>query len=244
MNEVLLALTRTGRTLRTPKVWAYLVIPAAVSLVIFIGLSVTAHAWIVQQLLAYPPMTLLAHWGQHWLAHVFAYLGGWMAVFAAAYLCASLAAAIVIMPLLLKHLAATDYRDVTPMGSDSFIAATANSVFASAGFTAGWLLTMPLWLIPGMSLILPLLLMGWLNRRTFAYDALSMHATDAEWQCIRREHKGPLLMLGITMALLACLPFIGPLVPTAAALSFIHYGLEALRRHRGDAPVTIEGERL
>jgi CysZ protein len=35
--------------------------------------------------------------------------------------------------------------------------------------------TIPLWLIPGFSLLMPLLLMGWLNRRTFAYDAL-VHA--------------------------------------------------------------------
>jgi molybdopterin-biosynthesis enzyme MoeA-like protein len=53
--------------------------------------------------------------------------------------------------------------------------------------------------------------------------------------------KAPLFMLGLTMALLAHIPFVGLLVPALAALSFVHYGLEALRRsrwghchHRGD----------
>jgi hypothetical protein len=73
--------------------------------------------------------------------------------------------------------------------------------------------------------------MGWLNRRTFAYDALSMHATAGEWQAIRTGQKAPLFMLGLTMALLAHIPFVGLLVPALAALSFVHYGLEALRVH-------------
>ena len=51
-------------------------------------------------------------------------------------------------------------------------------------------------------------------------------------------------MLGLTMALLAHIPVVGLLVPALAALSFVHYGLEALRRSRGGALVTIEGERL
>jgi uncharacterized protein involved in cysteine biosynthesis len=130
------------------------------------------------------------------------------------------------------------------MGQDSFVAATVNSVFASILFIVGWLLTLPLWIIPGLSLILPLLLMAWLNRRTFAYDALSMHATDDEWQALRRQQKTPMFMLGLTMALFAHVPIIGLLVPALAALSFVHYGLEALRRTRGGALVTIVGERL
>jgi hypothetical protein len=53
-----------------------------------------------------------------------------------------------------------------------------------------------------------------------------------------------MFMLGLTMALLAHVPFIGLLVPALAALSFVHYGLEALRRSRGGALITIEGERI
>jgi uncharacterized protein involved in cysteine biosynthesis len=106
------------------------------------------------------------------------------------------------------------------------------------------LLTLPLWIIPGLSLILPLLLMAWLNRRTFAYDALSMHATDNEWNTLRGEQKTPMFMLGLTMALFAHVPIIGLLVPALTALAFVHFGLETLRRQRGGAIVTIVGERV
>jgi hypothetical protein len=244
MAEVMLALARTFASLRSGKVWLYVLIPALFSLLLSVGLAVTMLGWVVQQMLDYPPMTLLVGWGLVWLAHLLAYLGGWMAIFAVAYLTAALLAAIVILPLLLKHLSATEYRDVAPMGKDSFIAAAVNSVGASILFVGAWLVTMPLWLIPGMSLLIPLFLMGWLNRRTFAYDALSMHATPLEWQEIRRGHKMPLLMLGLTMALLAHVPVLGLLVPALAALAFVHYGLEVLRRVRAGAVVTINGERL
>ena len=244
MGEVMLALVRTLANLRQGRVWLYLLVPAVCSLLLSIGLAIWGLGWVVQQMLDYPPMTLLVGWGLVWLAHILAYLGGWMAIFAVAYLAASLLAAIVIMPLMLKHLAETEYRDLAAMGKDSFVAAAVNSVLASILFVVAWLVTIPLWLIPGMSLFIPMLLMAWLNRRTFAYDALSMHATEAEWDSLRRQHKMPLFMLGLVMALLAHVPVLGLLVPALAALAFVHYGLEALRRSRGDAIVSIQGERL
>lgn len=244
MNEVMLALGRTLASLKQGKVWIHVLIPAVFSLLLSIGLAVWALGWIVQQMMAYPPMTLLVGWGLIWLANILAYLGGWMAIFAVAYLTASLLAAIVIMPLMLKHLSETEYRDVAAMGKDSFIAAAVNSVVASILFIVAWLVTIPLWLIPGFSLLVPLLLMGWLNRRTFAYDALSMHATTTEWQAVRAKQKMPLFLLGLTMALLAHVPVVGLLVPALAALAFVHYGLEALRRSRGGALFSTTAERL
>lgn len=244
MGDVMLALARTFGSLRTGKVWLYVLTPALLSLLLAIGLAIWALGWAVEQMMAFPPMTLLVGWGLVWLAHILAYLGGWMAIFALAYLMASLLAAIVIMPLMLRHLSQGEYRDVAAMGKDSFVAAAVNSIGASLVFIVAWVVTIPLWLIPGFSLLVPLLLMGWLNRRTFAYDALSMHATDGEWVSLRGAQKTPLFMLGLTMALLAHIPLVGLLAPALAALSFVHFGLEALRRSRGEAVVTIEGVRI
>src|SRR5574343_994396 len=185
MTEVMLALARTFANLRSGKVWLYVLTPALFSLLLSIGLAIWGLGWMVQQMMNYPPMTLLVGWGLVWLAHILAYLGGWMAIFASAYLSASLLAAIVILPLMLKHLSQGEYRDVAAMGKDSFVAAAVNSIGASLIFIVAWVVTIPLWLIPGFSLLVPLLLMGWLNRRTFAYDALSMHATESEWASLR-----------------------------------------------------------
>ena len=241
MGDVMLALARTLANLKQGRVWGYVLVPAVVALLLAVGLAVWALGWFVQQIMAYPPMTLLVAWGLVWMAHILAYLGGWMAIFAIAYLAASLLAAIVIMPLMVKHLAETEYRDVSAMGKDSFVAAAVNSIAASVLFVIAWVATIPLWLIPGFSLFVPLLLMGWLNRRTFAYDALSLHATADEWTALRNGNKAQFFMLGLTMALLVHVPFVGLLVPALAALSFVHFGLEALRRSRGGAVVTLQG---
>lgn len=244
MADVVLALMRSLASLRQGRIWLYVLAPALFSLVLWVALAFSGLGLLVDWLMSHPPMSLLVGWGLAWLAMILAYSGAWMAIFACAYLTASLLAAVFIMPLMLKQLAETEYRDVAPMGQDSFVSATVNSVLATILFIVGWLLTLPLWIIPGLSLILPLLLMAWLNRRTFAYDALSLHATDDEWQTLRREQKTPMFMLGLTMALLAHLPIIGLLVPALVALSFVHFGLEALRRTRGGALVTIVGERV
>lgn len=240
MDKVMLALGRAFANLRHGRVWLYVLTPALFSLLLTVTLAVWALGAIVQYLLGWPPMTWLLAWKLLWLASLLAHLGGWLAILAVAYLGAMLLTAVAIMPLMLKFLAETEYRDVAPMGKDSFVAAAANSVLASLLFVAGWLLTLPLWLIPGFSLLLPLLLLAWLNRRVFAHDALAAHATAEEWAALRQRHKGPLFMLGLTLALLAHIPLISLLVPALAALSFVHYGLEALRRARNGAIVSIE----
>jgi hypothetical protein len=105
MGDVMLALARTFANLREKRQGLALCAdPGATFLMLTIGLAVWGLGWMVQQMMDYPPMTLLVGWGLVWLAYILAYLGGWMAIFAIAYLAASLLAAIVIMPLMLKHL--------------------------------------------------------------------------------------------------------------------------------------------
>ena len=193
----------------------------------------------VATLLEQPPMSWVASWGAIWLAHLLASLGGWLVILSASYLLAVLLTAIVVMPLLLEYLARNDYGDVARLGRDSLTASTWNSVWAALLFILGWLVTLPLWLIPGLGLVLPLFWMAWLNRRTFAFDALAVHATDDEWRTLRWRHGGALLLLGGFMALLAYIPFMGLLAPSLAALAYLHYCLEALRRQRGEAVVSV-----
>lgn len=235
MAEIMLALSRALASLRQGKVWRYMLIPAFCSLLLTVALGMWALGPLVAQLQIWPPLSLLAHWDLAWLAGALAWLGGWMTLLALAYLFALLLAAVAVLPLLLGHLAATEYRDLAALGRDSFAAATANSLGAALLFALFWALTIPLWLIPGLSLLVPLLLLAWLNRRTFAYDALAAHATDAEWQTLSRRHKTPFFLLGLFMALLAHVPLLGFLVPALTALVFVHYALESLRRLRGEA---------
>jgi uncharacterized protein involved in cysteine biosynthesis len=92
--------------------------------------------------------------------------------------------------------------------------------------------TLPLWLIPGMAIVLPVLLAGYLNYRGYSYDALSAHAgTDELDDVLVRERSG-LYLAGIVAGLLAFVPVLNLIAPAYAGLAYIHYCLEALRRTR------------
>ncbi len=239
MSEILLALQRSVATLGRGRVWFYFFAPALVALLLMVVFSVVLLERLVTQLAEQPPATWLTAWGAEWLAGALATLCAWLLMLSASYLVAMLLTAIVVLPLLLNHLAATDYPDLARMGRDSVLAGAWNSIVAALLFLVGWVLTLPLWLVPGMALILPLFWMAWLNRRTFAFDALAVHATDEEWRTLRWRHGGAMLLLGVFMALLAYIPFMGLLAPSLAALAYLHYCLEALRRQRGEAVVSV-----
>ena len=239
MSEVIQSLQRSVATLGRGRVWFYMIGPALLSLLIMLGLAVFLLDYLVSSFVEQPPMSWIAAWGAFWLAHLLAALGGWLVILSSSYVVAMLLTAVVVLPLLLNHLAATDYPDLVRMGTDSVVASTWNSVWAAVLFVIGWVVTLPLWLIPGLGLFLPFFWMGWLNRRTFAYDALAVHATDEEWRELRRQQAMPLLGLGLLMALLAHVPFMGLLAPSLAALAYVHYCLEALRRLRRGALVSV-----
>ena len=232
MGDVMLALRRSVSTLARGRVWLYMLAPAIVAVIVMVGLSLALLERLIADLIEQPPLSWVVAWGAFWVAELLAALGGWLLILSASYLVALLLTAIVVLPLLLNHLAAVDYPDLARQGSDSLIASTWNSVAAALLFVVGWLLTLPLWLIPGVALVLPIFWMAWLNRRTFAFDALAAHATPGEWRELRRTQAMPLLALGLAMALLAHLPFVGLLAPSLAALAYIHFCLEALRRLR------------
>ena len=239
MTEIVLALGRSLRTLGRGRVWLLFFGPAAVALVIWIALMVFALESLIATLVEQPPMTWLAGWGAVWLAKLGAVLGGWLLILAAAFITAMLLAAIFVMPLLLNHVALADYPELARVGKDSVVAGAWNSIAALMLYIVGMLLTLPLWLVPGLGLVLPILWMAWLTRRTFAFDALAVHATDQEWRELRRRQALPLLALGLVMALLAHVPFMGLLAPSLAALAYVHFCLEALRRMRQGAIMTI-----
>lgn len=116
------------------------------------------------------------------------------------------------------------------------------------------LLSMPLWLLPPLVLILPPLIWGWLSYKVMSYDALADHATPEELQAIVREHRLPLLGIGIVTGYLGAAPamiwavsavllvfapvlivlsvWLYTLVFAFSALWFSHYGLAALEARR------------
>lgn len=88
------------------------------------------------------------------------------------------------------------------------------SLLASIGWSLGstliaclaLLLSIPLWLMPPMVLVLPPLIWGWLTYRVLSFDCLADHASAQERQCIMREQRVHLLIIGLMTGYLSALP--------------------------------------
>ena len=125
------------------------------------------------------------------------------------------------------------------------------------------LLSIPLWFVPPLVLIVPPLIWGWLTYRVMAFDVLAEHASVDERRTILREHRWPLLAIGVIAGYLGAAPtllwalgaaalifapllvlvsvWLYTLVFAFAALWFAHYALAALQQLRStNRPLAIQ----
>ncbi|MBW8844450.1 MAG: EI24 domain-containing protein [Burkholderiales bacterium] len=122
-------------------------------------------------------------------------------------------------------------------------------------------LSIPLWLIPPLVMVLPPLIWGWLTYRVFGFDVLAEHASAEERRALLKEHRVPMLAMGVVCGYLGAAPsLIWAFSAMAMALApflvlvsiwlytlvfafstawFAHYALAALQARRAREPVAI-----
>jgi hypothetical protein len=120
-------------------------------------------------------------------------------------------------------------------------------------------LSIPLWFVPPLVLIVPPLIWGWLTYRVLSFDVLAEHASPEERRELMREHRWPLLAMGVIAGYLGAAPsmlwaisatllifapllivisiWLYTLVFAFSALWFAHYALAALQRLRRDRQI-------
>jgi CysZ protein len=107
-----------------------------------------------------------------------------------------------------------------------------NSAVALLGMIGLGVLTLPLWLLPLLWPVIPLVVLAWGNQRLLRYDALAEHAEATEMRAVFRARRRGLYLLGLLLAVAAYVPVLGFFAPVVFALAFIHYLLGALRAYR------------
>jgi hypothetical protein len=244
MDDILRALFRSLDSLRHGKVWLYIGLPAISAALAMATLAIFALGFLIAALLDHPPMTWLNAWGAFGVAKFFATLGGWVLIVSASYVLAVFVTAVFTLPLMLDFLASTDYADLERRGRDSAIASVWNAVSGTLLFVLGWVATLPLWLIPGFSTVLPFFWMAWLNRRTFTCDILTVFASPDEGAALKKRHSTPFLVLGFMTSVLTLAPVVGLFAPSFAALIYSHFCLDVLRGLRGKSALDLEREKI
>jgi len=238
MTEVLKAYGRALRSLLTPGILWHLLWPTVLAVVFWI-----AVAWMGWDTVGAGVERLFVEVGwlnwilQRWEASALAgaifvkvVLG--LLLIPLIYGTAMLIVAVFALPLMLERVAAKDYPELERLNGGTLAGSIGNALVAVLVFLFGWVLTLPLWLIPGMGIVLPVLLAGYLNYRGYSYDALSAHAGADEIDGVLARERGGLYLAGIVAGLLAFVPVLNLIAPAYAGLAFIHYCLEALRRAR------------
>ncbi len=237
MLEVFAALSKALRDLTRPAVlWHALWPPlAALLLWIAIGFAAWAHGLALMERIVPGLPSAGWEWVAQWAA-VFLLLAAFASL---TYITAILLVAVFALPLLINLVAAHDYPDLGRHGENVFWGSLGNTLGAGAIFLIGSLAMLPLLLIPGALLVLPLLWSAWLNQRAFRFDALAEHATRSEMQLLVREDGRNFYMAGLATAAAAYVPLLNLLAPAFAALVFVHLGLAALRRRRQEGGVVL-----
>jgi hypothetical protein len=108
-----------------------------------------------------------------------------------------------------------------------------NGVVVLLGMAGLFVISIPLWAIPPLWPLIPLVVLAWGNQRLLRHDALAEHADREEMTRIFRARRGGMYLLGLLMAIAAYVPLVGFAAPVVFGLAFIRYllgGLEELRR--------------
>lgn len=147
------------------------------------------------------------------------------------------------LPAMVEHVSSRRFSQLARRHGGSFAGSLWNSVVALAGMAVFGLLTLPLWLLPPLWPIIPVVILGWVNQRVLRYDALAEHASADEMRVIFAANRGSLFLLGFVLALVAYVPLLGFFAPVLFGLGFIHFLLEQLQKQR-DAPIDGEAVRL
>jgi|SRR5690625_97778 len=140
--------------------------------------------------------------------------------------------AIFAMPVVLRHIEGRYYPGLERRGAHVLTVGTWNAIFIGLVFVIGWLLTMPLWLIPPLAAVLPIFWWAFAYAKIMRVDALIEHAAVAERRFLWRQHNAAYWLIGVILALLSLLPPLWLVLPVFSALVFAHYSLEALSQYR------------
>ncbi|MCA0184549.1 MAG: EI24 domain-containing protein [Proteobacteria bacterium] len=148
------------------------------------------------------------------------------------YVTAAFLVAAVALPLMAEKVAEQDYADLARRAGGSQLGSVWNALTSVLQFLVLLILTLPLWLIPGVGLVISLILTAWLNQRAFRYDALMAHADRAEMTALPAVHASGLFGVGLLGAVMAHIPVLNLFAPALSGLAFVHYLLSALRVSR------------
>lgn len=142
--------------------------------------------------------------------------------------------AFAIMPIVVAHLRTTHYGYLIRAGRHAGSYSMLNALKVVLIFCFGWLLTLPLWLIPPFAVLLPIFWWGYAFKGLLGADALATHANSLERRLLFQQYRWDYWLLGLSLVGLSVVPFLWVVLPVFSALLFAHFSLQALSSLRSE----------
>ncbi len=136
------------------------------------------------------------------------------------------------MQKMVDHVAARSFPALQRRHGGGTAGSVWNGIVALLGMAGMFVVSLPLWILPPLWPLIPLVILAWVNQRLLRYDALAEHADAQEMARIFRGRRPGLYLLGLLLALAAFVPLVGLVAPVVFGLAFIRYLLGALERER------------
>jgi CysZ protein len=239
MERIVAALLKGIASLLHPRMLWLMIWPMLVALAIWVTLAalywgqainwvdLELHQWSAYRwALSVWPVKLFAAW-LGWLLLLFLFVP-------VVLMTAVLIISVVSMPAMVAHVGEREYPRLARRKGGTFAGSVGNAVVALALFMLLFAVTLPLWLLPLLWPVLPLVLFGYFNQRVYRYDALAEHGTLSEISRVIAGNRGELFLLGVALAIVGHLPLVGLAMPVYGGLVFIHYCLARLDEARGE----------
>ncbi len=149
-----------------------------------------------------------------------------------AFLGSLLLTSLFVMPVVLRTVVNSDFKHLKKKQGGSIVGSLVNTLWATVLFVAAFFITLPLWLLPGFQVVVPLFLTAWLNKKVFLYDVLQDYASAEERKHIEKSEAFPMLGMGLMLGFLNYIPLMFFITPVLSAFSYTYHGLNALEKCR------------
>lgn len=206
----------------------------SVLLPVFVAFALWAVAvWAGWDLLQQGLLFLMSWMNSSWVSWVLPVLSflTLLILFPLALLLALLFISLWAMPVITRFVGKKYFPQIEKRPA-SLTSQVKNATRTSLIFITLWIITLPLWLLPGVQIPLSLILNAFLNYRLLGFEALCEFATEEEIEVLLKEQRGPVFTAGLILALLLFVPFLFIILPHYGGLVFTHLGLKLLENQR------------
>jgi CysZ protein len=165
------------------------------------------------------------------VAAVLAFIVAMLLIVPLTVLTSMLLTSVFAMPVISRYMERF-FPTLEKKGTGVFVVSVANIIRSSLIYLFLWLLTLPLWMIPGVGVLVSLLLNGYLNYRLLIFDALGDYASKEEIKILLKTRRVDFLLLGILTSALVLIPPLFLILPIYSAICFARLTMLELQELR------------